>query len=372
MAINVLVVDDSPFFRKVLSEIINEDSRFHVSGVASNGREAMDKAKQLKPDIITMDYEMPMMDGVTAVRNIMAENPLPILMLSSMTFSGAKITMDALEAGAADFMTKNFAEINAKTPTIKKHLYDTLSALTKSISFKSKTSSNNQAKRLDNPEVTSVVDEKPEKVASITDTQISPPKTSSRLFEVPDKPKVVLVGASTGGPAALMELLKDIPANFPYPIMIVQHMPENFTLAFAQRLDKYCHIRVKEAVNGDKLEPGLALIAPGGKQMIVDSKDSKRVKVTDSEQHIHYKPSVDISMASLSRPYGKNVLAIILTGMGNDGCDGARLLKKNQATVWTQTKDSCVVYGMPMAVDKEQLSNASLSLQTMSSHLQSL
>lgn len=359
MPITVLIVDDSHFFQRVLSEIINENKLFKVVGIANNGREAIDKVNTLKPDVVTMDYEMPMMDGVTAVREIMATNPLPILMLSSMTFSGAKITIDALEAGAADFMTKNFAEISGKGAAIKKRLYDTLSALTKSRALthlKTETNDDVTCYPADNDDIPEVC-------------RPSPIHKKPDLAALGKKVKLIAIGASTGGPAALTELLKKIPANFRFPILIIQHMPQNFTLAFSQRLNKQCMIDVKEAEDGDYLLPGRALLAPGGKQLIIDKNNSNRIKVTESNIDINYKPSVDISFASLSNTYGHSTLGIILTGMGSDGCDGARLLKENKSTIWTQTESSCVVYGMPMAVDKAHISSASLGLSEMADNL---
>jgi two-component system chemotaxis response regulator CheB len=372
MSLNVLIVDDSSFIQRVLKEIINDHPQLNVIGIASNGSEAVEKVKSLKPDLVTMDYEMPMMDGVTAVRIIMAENPLPILMLSSMTFSGAKITIDALEAGAADFMTKNFGEISAKGKAITKRLYDTLLALGESVLL--------SQQRSPSPPIQEFTSKTPmEKSACHPVSSLSADpdkiKESSRnsvkntLYETPSSVKIVAIGASTGGPAALTLLLKKIPGDFPCPILIIQHMPQNFTLAFAQRLNKQCSIEVKEAEDGDKLIPGRALLAPGGQQLVIDKKDSTKIRIIDSTSDINYKPCVDISFASISNTYGKNTLAIVLTGMGNDGCNGARLLKEKKSTVWTQTEDSCVVYGMPMSVDKAQLSNASLSLDKMAYHL---
>jgi two-component system chemotaxis response regulator CheB len=362
MPLNVLVVDDSQFFQRVLKEIINDSAELNVIGVANNGCEAVEKVKSLKPDVVTMDYEMPMMDGVTAVREIMSKNPLPILMLSSMTFSGAKITMDALDAGAADFMTKNFAEISGKGEAIKQRLYRTLLEIGKSVVLRKKASASI----------------KPEKVATVSSTPVKPDAASNigrskqALFETTSLPKLVVIGASTGGPSAVTEVLKRLPKNFPCPIIVVQHMPQKFTLAFSHRLNKQCQLEIKEAVDGDMLMPGKVYIAPGGKQLVIDKTNSRRICIMDSSDNIRYKPSVDISLASVSNAYGKDTLAIVLTGMGNDGCDGARLLKEKQATVWTQTEDSCVVYGMPMAIDKAKLSNASLSLDKMAYHLCSL
>jgi two-component system chemotaxis response regulator CheB len=368
MPITVLIVDDSHFFQRVLTEIISENKKFVVVGVANNGLEAIEKVNSLRPDVVTMDYEMPMMDGVTAVREIMSTNPLPILMLSSMTFSGAKITIDALEAGAADFMTKNFAEISGKGTAIKKRLYDTLLALGQSRSphEASTTSASESTQRL-LPVQTEVCE--PVKATTSTTHFVCKTKKNSNLGKLV---KMVAIGASTGGPAALTDLLKGIPADFRFPILIIQHMPQNFTLAFSQRLNKQCEIEVKEAEDGDYIQPGRALLAPGGKQMIIDKNNKNRVKVTESVIDIHYKPCVDINFASLSNSYGGSVLGIVLTGMGSDGCDGARLLTEKGSTIWTQTQESCVVYGMPMAVDRANLSSASFNIKDMTQNLKEL
>ncbi len=369
MPLNVLVVDDSQFFQRVLKDIINDSSELNVIGVASNGREAIEKVKSLKPDVVTMDYEMPMMDGVSAVRTIMQENPLPILMLSSMTFSGAKVTMDALDAGAADFMTKNFAEISGKGEAIKKRLYTLLLEIGKSVLLRKK------------PAPKPAIDAKPIETIDHLGAKNSPSslrtttkqaEIKSGLFTGSARPKLILIGASTGGPAALTDLLKRIPSSFHCPIVVVQHMPANFTKAFAQRLNKQCQLHVAEAEDKDMLKPGYVYIAPGGKQLVIDKQNSRCLRVVDSGETVNYKPCVDISMASVCNSYGKDTLAIVLTGMGSDGCDGARLLKGKSATVWTQAKDTCVVYGTPMAIDKAQLSNASLSLDKMAYHLCSL
>ncbi len=388
MVLNVLIVDDSPFFQRVLSDIINDHDQLQVVGVANNGNEAIEQVANLKPDLVTMDYEMPMMDGVTAVRTIMSKNPLPILMLSSMTFSGAKITIDALEAGAADFMTKNFAEISGKGAAIKKRLYNTLLALGRSALLSKRqrpTTANISNRKAELPNNASAE----ASTASHIRNSLSKPaqknthqtpqsqatttvSKTNQIFETSEKPKLIVIGASTGGPAAITEVLKRLPASFKYPIMIVQHMPQNFTLAFSNRLNNQCNITVKEAQDGDRLIAGQALVAPGGKQMILDKTDNRRVRIIDSTKEVNYKPCVDISFASISNAYSKDVLAIILTGMGSDGCDGARLLKQQRATVWTQTEDSCVVYGMPMAIDRANLSNASLTLDKIAYHLTSL
>jgi len=364
MTFNILIVDDSSFFQRQLKNIINEHPELNVIGVADNGREAIDIVKKIKPDIVTMDYEMPMMDGVTAVRAIMAENPLPIMMLSSMTYEGARTTLDALEAGAVDFMTKNFSEIANNSPAIKKRIHDTLLAIGSKISKPVAEKSN----------VIPLSKTIPDK-ACFSETlkpsqqSESVPVASSTQAKPVSKPKIVLIGASTGGPSALTELLKGLPTSFALPILIVQHMPENFTRAFAERLDMQCAVSVKEAETGDEIKPGKVLLAPGGKQMIIDSKNTKKVKVIDGSDDVNYTPCVDITFASVSNTYGGNTLAVVMTGMGYDGREGAKLLNQKGATIWTQSKDDCLIYGMPMAIDQAKLSDASYKIQELQQQL---
>jgi two-component system chemotaxis response regulator CheB len=274
-------------------------------------------------------------------------------------------------------MTKNFGEISAKGKVITKRLYDTLLALGDSVVFSQKhlspPSSSPQEFTCKTP-----IEKRVCYPVLFTSTELDQKKETSlstakkSLYETPSPVKIVVIGASTGGPAALTLLLKKIPADFPCPLLIVQHMPQNFTLAFARRLNKQCQIEVKEAEDGDALIPGRALLAPGGQQLVIDKKDPTKIRIIESTGDINYKPCIDISFASVSNTYASNTLAIVLTGMGSDGCNGARLLKEKKSTVWTQTEDSCVVYGMPMSVDKALLSNASLSIDKMAYHLCSL
>ncbi len=342
MPIKVLVVDDSNFFQQRLKEIIDEHPDLSVVGIAANGREAIEKAESLRPDVITMDFEMPVMDGVTAVRAIMAKRPVPILMFSSLTYEGARITLDALEAGAVDFMSKNFAEISRDSAALKQKLHQRIRTIArKSAASAGRTSAPDSAGS-------------PGRAKAITS---EPGKLKNKL-------SLLVIGASTGGPIALPEVLKALPANFPLPIVLVQHMPENFTKAFAERMNKQCNVEVREAADGDSLRPGLALLAPGGKQLMLDKRGG-RIKILDADARVNYKPSVDITFGSAANAFGDRVLAVVLTGMGSDGCEGARLLKAKGSTIWSQDKDSCIVYGMPMAVSRANLTDEVLSLKAI-------
>ncbi|MDO3382572.1 protein-glutamate methylesterase/protein-glutamine glutaminase [Gilvimarinus algae] len=341
MPVRVLIVDDSHFFQTRLKDIIGQNASLQVVGVASNGREALDKVRELKPDIITMDFEMPVMDGVTAVKHIMAEQPTPILMFSSLTYEGARITLDALAAGALDFIPKDFAEVSRNSITLTQKLHERLLTLARKPQEAAK-----PAPKVTAPEVDFI---KP------------PPRPIPRRSAV--KPKLVIIGASTGGPVALTDVLTKLPRNFPLPLLLVQHMPENFTKAFAERLNKQCAIEVREAVDGDQLRPGLALLAPGGKQMMLDKRGNGAVKIMPDDARVNYKPSLDITFGSAANCYGDRVLGVVLTGMGSDGCKGAELLKQRGAQIWSQDQASCVIYGMPMAVARAKLTDRVLPLK---------
>jgi two-component system chemotaxis response regulator CheB len=373
MAVKVLVVDDSGFFRRRVSEILSADPNIQVVGTATNGKEAIDQALALKPDVITMDYEMPMMDGITAVRHIMQRCPTPVLMFSSLTHEGARVTLDALDAGAVDFLPKNFEDISRNPDKVKQLLCEKIHTLSRS---------NRRAGAYSAPAPVAAPVAAPAPAPSSVGSYSSsaparpaPAPIASRApAPAPSSPapkrkgyKLVAIGTSTGGPVALQRVLTQLPANFPAPIVLVQHMPAAFTKAFAERLDKLCRIHVKEAEDGDILRPGLALLAPGGKQMMIDGRGA--VKILPGDERLNYKPCVDITFGSAAKSYGDKVLAVVLTGMGADGREGARLLKQGGSTIWAQDEASCVIYGMPMAIVKAELADAVYSLDEIGRHL---
>lgn len=365
MPVRVLVVDDSSFFQARLKDIINEHPDLKVVGIASNGREAVEKAAQLEPDIITMDFEMPVMDGITAIKLILAHRPVPILMFSSLTYEGARITLDALAAGAMDFIPKNFAEVSRNSEALKRKLHERLVTLARA-GVRSPTAA---------AVATSAAKTAPTTTAHTTDRAAKSPAppaakpSAGESYRLKSDPKLIVIGASTGGPVALTDVLISLPENFPLPIVLVQHMPENFTKAFAERLNKQCRIRVREAVDGDHLEPGLALLAPGGKQFMIDKRNGGCVRVLPDDDRLNYKPSLDVTFGSAANAFGDKVLGIVLTGMGSDGCKGARLIKEAGASIWSQDEASCVIYGMPMAVAKANLTDKVLPLKDIGPRL---
>jgi len=379
MAVKVLVVDDSSFFRRRVSEILEQDSDIQVIGFAINGREAVEKTAQLRPDMITMDVEMPVLDGISAVKEIMASNPTPILMFSSLTRAGATATLDALDAGAMDFLPKKFEDIARNNEDAIKLLQAKVKEIgNKRIprAFKPITHQKPAARSVpDKTSNTGPSIRQPDRsfqrsttASTLTKTQNNvPTRASGKQY------KLVAIGTSTGGPVALQSVLTQLPANFPHPILLIQHMPAAFTPAFAARLNGLCKIKVKEAQQGDRLDPGTAYLAPGGQQMMVEGRGgSKTLRVfEDNSERITYKPSVDVTFASIAKAYQGDVLAIILTGMGADGRDGARMLKQTGATIWAQDEKSCVVYGMPQAVANAGLSSESLALDDIATRIKS-
>ncbi|MHC8340339.1 protein-glutamate methylesterase/protein-glutamine glutaminase [Pseudomonas sp. HLT2-19-2] len=369
MAVKVLVVDDSGFFRRRVSEILSADPNIQVVGTATNGKEAIDQALALKPDVITMDYEMPMMDGITAVRHIMQRCPTPVLMFSSLTHEGARVTLDALDAGAVDFLPKNFEDISRNPEKVKQLLCEKILSISRS---------NRRASTYSAPAPVAAPAPTPAR-SSVSSYGSSAParpapapipaRTHASASSSPKRKayKLVAIGTSTGGPVALQRVLTQLPANFPAPIVLIQHMPAAFTKAFAERLDKLCRISVKEAEDGDILRPGLALLAPGGKQMMIDGRGA--VKILPGDERLNYKPCVDITFGSAAKTYGDKVLAVVLTGMGADGREGARLLKQGGSSIWAQDEASCVIYGMPMAIVKAELADAVYGLDDIGKHL---
>ena len=411
MATKVLIVDDSTFFRKRLKEIIESDPTMQVVGEAKDGKEGVSLAASLHPDVITMDVEMPVMDGITAVKEIMAKTPTPILMFSSLTFEGANSTFKALEAGAVDFMPKNFDDIAHRREDGIKALLNAIKAVSRSRvrGFRPALSTSTSARP------SSLSATRPSSTLSSTTrtfTLSSTSSLSSRLSSTASAPaptqgaalgqykkinellsseqgvpaaarkftfgdhqaettafkksgkshSLVAIGSSTGGPIALQEITPKLP-KLNVPVVIVQHMPGSFTNTFAARLDAMSQLHVVEAKDGDVLEPGTCYIAPGGKQMIFERFGLKtRIRIIQDTGRVTYNPCVDVSFASLAQIFGNKVLAMILTGMGSDGCEGCQLLKAKGSVIWAQNEETCVVYGMPQAVVNANVADLVLPL----------
>ena len=344
MAITVLIVDDSQFFCRRVGSILNNAPDIKVIGIANNGKEAIDKAAKLKPDVITLDVEMPVMDGVTALKQLVKVCDAKVLMLSSLTYDNAKITLDALEAGATDFLLKSYESLSNDSDGLVNLLQDKIREL-------------GSAQRV-RPSASPVA---PTPAAKPFPTYKAKSTRSAKY-------DLVAIGASTGGPVALQKLLVPLPANFPCPITITQHMPGTFTGAFATRLNGLCQLEVCEAQDGMELKPGHVYIAPGGKQMLFEGRGrNARIRIRPTDSRIQFSPSVDVSFGSASKCFGGNILALVLTGMGSDGTEGSKLIKAQGGKIWAQNEASCVVYGMPMSVTKAGISEREYSIEQFAS-----
>ena len=345
MAVKVLIVDDSSFFRGRVKDMLSTDPRLEIVGEAVDGEDAIAKTRSLNPDIITMDIEMPRMDGITATRKIMAFKKIPILIFSSFSTAGARLTLDALDAGAVDYLPKKLEDLSQNKEQAARALCERLFTL------------GNRRPPQAPPGAGASMAAQRAPLGSRPSAQ-APARGARKLQKV----DLVAIGSSTGGPVALQEVLTKLPAGYPYPIMLIQHMPGSFTPAFAERLNQLCNIEVREAKDGDELKPGVALLAPGGMQMELVKKGS-RVQLKIFENNLQtYKPSIDMTLRSVARVYGGSTLTIILTGMGADGCEGSKLLKQTGSLIWSQDQATSIVYGMPAAVAAAGISDQILPL----------
>jgi two-component system chemotaxis response regulator CheB len=333
--------------RKAISTIL-DDEEIEIVGTASNGKEGIEKALELKPDIITMDIEMPVMTGLEALKEIMATNPIPIIMFSTLTSEGAESTMEALSNGAVDFITKKaaFKEMDS----LKDELISKIKAIAKSSSLKNQINRRSMLNKIKSPD-DSAKKAETNLIAKVDELSKYKLKPFRKLTS--DEVKIINIGISTGGPEALKSVIPLFPADFPVPVFIEQHMPQGFTRTFSNRLNSLSVINVKEAEDGETPVPGTVYIAPGGKQMVMNRRS--RITVTDKPIDSIYKPSVDVTMNSLIDVFGKNIVGVMMTGMGSDGSESYAKLSSIGGYIMTQEIESCVVAGMVKAV----LSNGS-------------
>lgn len=340
--ITVVVVDDSAFMRKAISTMLKKDPYIEVTGIAKNGREGLDMIRRLNPDVVTLDIEMPVMDGLTALKHIMMEMPMPVIMVSSLTTEGAEATLKAMDYGAVDFIPKQLSKVSLDIVKIEEELQSKVKAVA---SKKARTS------RL-------AALQRPQKIHKIVP---EPVKQGAKLVR-----DLVAIGVSTGGPPAVQKILSELPGTFPAAILIAQHMPKAFTGPFAKRLNDSTGLKVKEAENGDIVKPGYVFIAPGGQHIKINQRVSRtEVVVTQEPEDALYKPSANVLFSSLAQGAGKRALCVLLTGMGNDGLLGARDLKAKGARILAQSEDTCVVYGMPKSVVDDGLADQVVDLEDM-------
>ncbi|WP_181348722.1 chemotaxis response regulator protein-glutamate methylesterase [Thalassobacillus sp. CUG 92003] len=347
--IKVLVVDDSAFMRKMITEILDRDPRPSIVGIARNGQDGLLKAKELQPDVITLDIEMPIMDGLTALKALMVTQSAAVVMLSSLTQQGAHSTIQALALGAVDFVGKPSGAISLDIQAISHDL-------------KRKVTAAGQA--------------------NIRQPEGLPAGNASEITYVKDfpagsgkAPRLLVIGASTGGPRALLHLLQSLPSSFPIPIVIVQHMPAGFTQSLAHRLNNHSHLHVKEAEEGEQLEKGVVYVAPGNKHVAISKvKEGYGVELSDDEPVIGHRPSMTFLLQSLVNHPELHIITVILTGMGADGTEGLLQLHKHEAKVYVlaESQETAVIYGMPKAVVKAKLANEIVPLYEMGQRIVSM
>jgi two-component system chemotaxis response regulator CheB len=316
--VRVLITDDSMFMRSAVRRLLEKDGRFEVIGEGKDGRDAVGKVLALKPDVCTMDYNMPILDGVAAVREIMRHRPTPVVMLSAHTREGARETFEALAAGAVDFVTKPAGEVSTDLGPVGEKLVAKLIAAASS-----------------QPQTLGVISAVPR--ASIT---------ASRSISI-GAPRVAVIAISTGGPAALGQLLPRFPGDTSLALVIVQHLPAGFTAALAERLDASCAIRVREARDGDRPEAALALIAPGDQHLQFDEHGT--VRIVEGPEVNGVRPAADVTMLSAAARFGRRAIGVVMTGMGKDGAAGVEAIKQAGGATLAQDKDSSIIYGMPRA-----------------------
>lgn len=321
--IKVLIVDDSAFMRKLIKEFLSEDPRIAVLDTARNGQEAIEKTEKLNPDVITMDVEMPILDGIEAVKSIMSSHPVPIIMLSSTTKAGAENTILAMEAGAIDFIAKPSGAISLDLHKVKETLIEKVIASSKAKVAAKRSKTGNRPV----------------------------PKIIRKPIKKNDLDKLILIGTSTGGPRALQEVITKLPADLDAPVVVVQHMPAGFTQSLANRLNSLSHVHVKEAEHHETLRKGTVYIAPGGLHMRVNEKRGELFITLDREEPVGgHRPAVNVLFSSAAKLKNYQKIAVIMTGMGSDGTNGILDLKENGETiVISEAEESCIVYGMPKA-----------------------
>ncbi len=341
--VRVLVVDDSAFMRFTITKHLSDHSEIQVAGTARDGNEALELIPKLNPDVVTLDVEMPHLDGLSTLREIMSRFPRPVVMFSSLTAEGTSETVQALTMGAVDFIAKP----------------------------------NNKAN------IQAVMDEAVVKIIKASTSKVFNLPRSRPPVDMPLKPKsdlnksvrmltpadrVLIIGSSTGGPRALNAVVPELPANLPAAVVIVQHMPVGFTRSLAERLDSVSKIKVKEAEPGDKLEVGKALLAPGGFHMVFDR--NGMVTLNQNPPVHGVRPAIDVAMTSIVPLHGKSIVGVILTGMGNDGTTGCQLIHGAGGYVIAEDESTCVVWGMPRSVYEAGVADEIKPLQDIAPAIQ--
>ncbi|WLD95173.1 chemotaxis response regulator protein-glutamate methylesterase [Alkalihalobacillus sp. AL-G] len=323
--INVLVVDDSALMRRVITDLLSSDPEIKVCGTARNGEDALKKIPELSPDVITLDVEMPLKNGLETLKEIMEKDPLPVIMLSNVTRAGTSQTIEAMQQGAIDFISKPSGQISLDLHTVQSELIE-------------------KVKLASQVRIRDVISQKEDRDVPTSTIKVNRPKAN--------KKRIISIGTSTGGPRALVEVFSKLPDSLDAPVLVVQHMPSGFTRSLAERLNRTSALEVKEAEEGDILERGKAYIAPGGFHLIItEVGEDLMIKLDEQIPPTRgHRPSVDQMFSSLAGLKNYQKIAVIMTGMGSDGKDGLLALKSDPDTVAiAESKESSVVFGMPRA-----------------------
>ncbi len=339
--IRVLIIVDSAFMRKAIQIMLESDPNIQVVGMARDGEEGFQKVREFEPDIVTLDIEMPRMNGLECLRMIMKEKPTPVLIVSSVTTDGAAVTLEALNLGAVDFIAKSRSFVALDVTKIKAELIEKV----KTICSRSHWKRNQRIETIFEKEKQSI---DIHQVYSLANLDIA----------------CVAVGVSTGGPPVIQKICSALPADFPAPVFVAQHMPKEFTRTFAERLNSISLVRVKEAENEEIVHSGTVYIGQGGQHLVV-SRNGVRVltRLTSEPANLLYFPSADVLFESVAQVYGSSAVGLILTGMGRDGVNGLKMLHHRGGKIIAQDEKSCVVYGMPKAAVDAQITDAILSVE---------
>ncbi|MCS3922978.1 protein-glutamate methylesterase/protein-glutamine glutaminase [Methanosalsum natronophilum] len=355
MTIKAIVVDDSAFMRKVISDILDNDSEIDVIATARNGKDAIEKIERYRPDVVTLDIEMPVLNGLEALGYIMSECPTPVVMLSSLDEKGAETTLTAFEYGAVDFVHKTSGSISLD-----------ISSLANEICSKVKIAASVDVKKLNFMEehVCKNIQQNSQK----TVVKGIPVEKKVQVIEKAHiNKKILAIGSSTGGPRALEKIIPNLPKNFPAAVLVVQHMPASFTASFSKRLDLHSNLKVKEAEEGDIVKEGLVLIAPGDFHMeVIEEKIKGKlegvIRLNKNPKEKGVRPAVNVLFRSIAPIYGSNILSLVLTGMGSDGLDGVNEIKRMGGITYAEHKETCVVYGMPKVIVDNNLAEKVIPL----------
>jgi two-component system chemotaxis response regulator CheB len=337
--IRVLVVDDSAFVRQALARMLGSEPDLEVVGFAGDGREGVEKARVLQPDVVTLDIQMPRMGGLEALEQIMLESPVPVLLLSSLTREGGDVTLRGLELGAMDFVDKSSVQGQMNLLGLAEELRAKIRAL-----------AGVPRERIVRPP------------AELRPASAAPHKRGA---------DVVVIGTSTGGPPALQAIIPRLPANLSSAILVVQHMPVGFTRSLADRLAARSALRVREAEDGEVIRPGHVLIAPAGRHLKVRKRGGgpARVWLDEEPRSALHRPSVDVLMTSAARAYGRRVLGVVLTGMGSDGVEGLRAIRSSGGRTLAESEETCVIYGMPKAAVEAGVVDRAVPLPRMADEI---